>query len=51
MRRFLLASATYGLAIVLAGIGVILGLWEKQVFYTYAVIALVINAEIGRAHV
>ncbi len=44
MRRFLLASATYGLAIVLAGIGVILGLWEKQVFYTYAVIALVINA-------
>jgi len=44
IRRFLLATVTYGIAIVLAGIGAIFGLWNEKIFHAYAVIAIAINA-------
>jgi two-component system sensor histidine kinase/response regulator len=44
IRRFLIATASYGLATVLAGIGAWMGLWSVEVFVTYTVIAATINA-------
>ena len=44
IRRFLIATASYGLAIVLAAIGAWMGLWSTEVFVTYVLLAVAINA-------
>jgi len=44
IKRFLIATASYGLAVVLAGIGAWMQLWNTEVFVTYTIIAIAINA-------
>jgi PAS domain S-box-containing protein len=44
IKRFLIATASYGLAVVLAGIGAWMDLWSVEVFVTYTIIAVAINA-------
>lgn len=44
IKRFLIAMATYGLAIAVVGLGTWLGLWNTGVLLTYIIIVVAINA-------
>jgi PAS domain S-box-containing protein len=43
IKRFLIASASYGLAVLLVGLGAWMGLWNVEVFVTYTIIAVSTN--------
>ncbi len=44
IKRFLIATASYGLAVALVGLGAWMGLWAFDVFVTFTIIAAALNA-------